>query len=58
MGAVTRNKEIRRRRKRSEKRRKLRARELKHALQRGRTHQDRVRIAQELREKLRPSGAP
>lgn len=56
MGAVTRNREIRQRRKRREKRVKTRLRELKHALQRGRTHQDRVRLAQELREKLAASG--
>ena len=51
MGAVTRNKEIRQRRTRKAKRRKLRLRGLRQALQKGRTHQDRVRIAQELREK-------
>ncbi len=51
MGAVTRNQEIRQRRTRRAKRRKLRLRALRQALQKGRTHQDRVRIAQELREK-------
>ena len=51
MGAVTRNKEIRQRRTRKAKRRKLRLRALRQALQKGRTHPDRVRIAQELREK-------
>jgi len=51
MGAVTRNKEIRQRRTRKAKRRKQRLRALRQALQKGRTHQDRVRIAQELREK-------
>jgi len=38
-------------RKRKAKRRKLRLRALRQAIQKGRTHQDRVRIAQELREK-------
>jgi len=51
MGAVTRNREIRQRRTRRAKRRKLALRALRQALQKGRTHQDRVRIAQELREK-------
>ena len=52
VGAVTRQKEIRQRRTRQAKRRKTRLRELRQALQRGRTHQDRVRIAQERRNKL------
>ncbi|HSD10530.1 MAG TPA: hypothetical protein VLF14_06085 [Candidatus Binatia bacterium] len=52
MGAVTRKKEIRQRRTRQAKRRKARLRELKLAVQRGRTHQDRVRIARELRDRL------
>ena len=51
MGAVTRKKEIRRRRTRRAKRRKRRVRELVRALAKGRTHPDRVRIAQEFREK-------
>jgi hypothetical protein len=51
MGAVTRNKEIRQRRQRRQKRRKTQLRELKQALQKARTHPDRVRLAQELREK-------
>jgi len=57
VGAVTRKREIRRHRKRREKRVKIRLRELKQALQRGRTHQDRVRIAHELRGKLATSSA-
>jgi hypothetical protein len=48
---VTRNKEIRQRRTRRAKRRKRRMRQLRQALQKGRTHQERVRIAEELREK-------
>jgi len=51
MGAVTRNKDIRQRRTRRAKRRKLALRALRQALQKGRTHQDRVRIAEELRQK-------
>ena len=53
MGAVTRNRDIRRRRSRREKRRKAREKELRLALTRGRTHQDRVRIAGEVRDKQR-----
>jgi Na+/phosphate symporter len=51
VGAVTRQKEIRQRRTRQRKRRHRRLRELARALQKGRTHVDRVRIAEERREK-------
>jgi hypothetical protein len=57
MGAVTRNRDIRQRRVRRQKRRRSRQRELSRALQRGRTHADRVRIAEELREKWKIAGA-
>ena len=57
MGAVTRNKEIRQRRTRQAKRRKRRLRELRQALQKGRTRQDRVRIARDLREKSKSAAA-
>lgn len=51
MGAITHAQEIRQRRTRRMKLRKQRARELKQLLQRGRTHQDRVKIAKEFRAK-------
>lgn len=57
MGAVTRNRDIRQRRGRQQKRRRRRLRELTRALQRGRSHVDRVRIAEELREKWKSAGA-
>jgi hypothetical protein len=51
VGAVTRKKEIRQRRTRRRKRRRAQLRELARALQKGRAHSDRVRIAEEVREK-------
>jgi hypothetical protein len=57
VGAVTRNKEIRQRRTRRAKRRKRQLQQLRQALQKGRTHPDRVRIAQELREKSKSASA-
>jgi hypothetical protein len=53
VGAVTRKKEIRQRRTRRAKRRKELLRALRQALQKGRTHADRLRIAQELRERAK-----
>ena len=52
MGAVTRNKEIRQRRTRQKKRRKRLKKALLQALHKGRTHADRLRLAQEFRESL------
>jgi Na+/phosphate symporter len=57
VGAVTRKKEIRQRRRRQAKRRRERLRELRQVLQKGRTHQDRVRIAGEFRDRLATPGA-
>jgi len=51
MGAITHAQDIRQRRTRRKKLRKQRARELKQLLQRGRTRQDRVKIAEEFRAK-------
>ena len=56
MGAGTRHINIRRRQKRREKREQKQRSGLRKALQRGRTHQDRVKIAEEYWQKLR-SGA-
>jgi hypothetical protein len=57
VGAVTRNRDIRQHRTRQKKRRKRRLQELRQALQKGRTHQDRQRIAEELREKWKSAAA-
>ncbi|MGH7823136.1 MAG: hypothetical protein ACREQ9_25535 [Candidatus Binatia bacterium] len=51
MAGGIRGQEIRRRRERRRKRRRQRLRELQQALQKGRTRPDRVRIAQEHRQK-------
>lgn len=51
MGAITHAQDIRQRRTRRSKLKKQRERELKKLLQRGRTHQDRVKIAQDFRAK-------
>ena len=53
MGAVTHAREIRQRWTRRSKRRKQKTRELKKLLQRGRTHPDRVKIAQDFWAKAR-----
>jgi len=50
VGAVTRNREIRQRRTRQKKRRKRLKKALVQAVSKGRTHADRVRLAQEFRE--------
>ena len=57
MGAVTRNKEIRQRRTRQKKRRKKLQKQLRQAIQKGRTHPDRVRLAQEFRDNLARSAS-
>jgi hypothetical protein len=57
VGAVTRNRDIRQQRTRQRKRRKRRLQELRKALQKGRTHQDRKRIADELRVKWKSEAA-
>ena len=56
MGAVTRQKEIRQRRTRRAKRKRLKLRALKQALAKGRTHQERLRLAQEFRDKATAVG--
>jgi hypothetical protein len=53
MGAGLRRSEIRQRRTRRAKRRRQKLRELRKAIQRGRTHADRVRLAQEMAQKQR-----
>lgn len=53
MGAVTRKLDIRRRRERRQKRKKKQKKALLRALERGRTHPDRVKIAQDFYEKAR-----
>lgn len=55
MGAGTRQQELRQRRHRKEKRRKQRLHQLLELLQQGRTHEERVKIAQEFWQKARPS---
>jgi hypothetical protein len=55
MGAGTRQQELRQRRHRKEKRRKQRLHQLLELLQQGRTHEERVKIAQEFWQKVRQS---
>ena len=51
MAGGVRASEIHRRRVRRAKRRRQQVKEIKQAIQRGRTHQDRVRLAQEFLQK-------
>ncbi|GEM_PF-961570 len=58
MGAGTRAQELRQRRHRKLKRRKQLLHELFRALEQGRTHEERVKIAQEFWQKLRGTPTP